>query len=129
MAAGLQDPVGGLGAAGLDRLAMAIVQEGDASGLSQELKERTFRYTRLSTIGGFLRRPNTVFLIGYPRGRSAELMRVLTVNCRTRLEPMAMPLVPEGAAISLIALAEPIPEVPVGGATVFEFEVERFERL
>ena len=46
------------------KLLVAIVQDADVNPLVDELTEKKFRLTRLSTTGGFLKAGNTTLLIG-----------------------------------------------------------------
>ena len=108
------------------KLFIAIVQDEDADGLAAALVEEGFRFTRLSTAGGFLRRGNVTFLLGVEQERIGALLAVVRRNAKTRMQ-IASPI---PAMMEPGELAVPYPvEVQVGGATMFVFDVERFERL
>jgi len=62
-------------------------------------------------------------LIGFPRGQEADTVAALNQSCRRRVEHIAAPL--ESAAMPLPA---PVP-VTVGGATIFVFDIERYEEI
>jgi uncharacterized protein YaaQ len=77
--------------------------------------------TQLPSTGGFFGRSNATLLIGLEEGQEASVVKALEKSCRRRVEYIASPI--EGFPGGL---AEPIP-ITIGGATVFVFEVERFE--
>jgi uncharacterized protein YaaQ len=108
------------------KLIMSIVNNDDARGLIQKLLEEGYRATRMATTGGFLREGNTTILSGVEDDQVASVMRIIRENCRTRMMYVnPLPPVAEPGALSV-----PTPvEVEVGGATVFVFDVERFERF
>jgi len=78
---------------------------------------------RLPTTGAFLGRRNVTLLVGLPKNRLAEAVKVIGEQCRQRVEYISTPL--EGAPMP-IPIATPI---PVGGATVFAIKAERFEEF
>jgi uncharacterized protein YaaQ len=60
-------------------------------------------------------------LIGIEEGQEASVVKALEKSCNRRVEYVASPI--EGFPGGL---AEPI-QITIGGATIFVFEVERFE--
>ncbi len=108
------------------KLFLAIVQDEDAGGLSDSLVEARFGFTRINTAGGFLRKGNVTFLMGVEEERIGELLALVRRNATTRMQIVS----PVPAMMEPGELAVPYPvEVQVGGATMFVFDVERFERL
>jgi uncharacterized protein YaaQ len=79
--------------------------------------------TRVQTMGGFLRQPNHLLLVGIPQGKLEIAVEALRRACRARVEYLAAP--PDH---SVGPLGAPIP-VEVLGATVFTFEVDRYEEI
>jgi monovalent cation:H+ antiporter, CPA1 family len=110
-----------LGIAHVDRLISAIIQIQDADSAVHALDELGVAVTRLPSVGGFLGRSNVTLLIGLPAGKEEIVVATLQENCRRRVEFLASPV--EGTPIPI---ANPIP-VNVGGATIFSFEVEKYE--
>lgn len=105
----------------VNRLLAAVIQEQDRENAINALTKLGLLVTTLPSSGGFLGRRNAPLLIGFTAGQEEAVTRSLSASCRQRVEYLATPL--EG---SVAGLPEPIP-VTVGGATIFVFEVERFE--
>ncbi len=108
------------------KLVIAIVQSDDSGVLSDALRDNNYRWTLISTTGGFLREGNATFLIGVEEDAIESLLQLIQENCKTRTQlvnPMP-PVVEPGE----LYLAQPI-EVQVGGATVFVLDVARFEKF
>lgn len=108
------------------KLVLAIVQDEDANALSESLLAEHFSLTRISTAGGFLREGNVSFLLGVDEELLGQLLSIIRRNCVTRTQYVnPLPPIMEPGEFYM-----PYPvEVQVGGATVFVFEVERFEQL
>lgn len=107
----------------INRLVTAVVQEQDAENALSVLDKLGFSITRLPSSGGFLGRRNVTLLIGLTKGREAEVVQALYQSCRTRVEYVTLPL--EG---SPMPLTTPTP-ITVGGATLFAFDIERYEEV
>ena len=105
----------------VDRLMLAVVQDQDSEPAIRALKKKGIKVTRLASTGGFLGRRSATLLVGLSHGLEETVVKSLTKSCRTRVEYVTIPL--EGTPLPLPA---PTP-ITVGGATVFTFEVERFE--
>lgn len=106
-----------------NRLMVAVVQEQDVDAAMRALKKKEIGSTRLASIGGFLGRKSATLFIGLVAGQEAEIIDILRLNCRTRVEYVTIPL--EGSPLPLPA---PTP-ITVGGATVFIFDVDRYEEV
>ncbi len=108
------------------KLIMSIVNTDDAWDLIQALLRKGHRATIISTTGGFLREGNATVLSGVEDDQVASVLETIREHCHTRIQ-YVNPLPP---AIEPGELYMPTPmEVEVGGATVFIFEVERFEKF
>lgn len=112
-----------LGTANVERLMAAVVQLQDADTAAEALEAMDVAVTRFPSVGGFLGRTNVTLLVGLPAGMEDRVVRRLEQACRKRVEYLAAPV--EG---SPIPIGEPI-AVNVGGATIFSFEVERYEEF
>jgi len=85
------------------------------------LIEKGYRATKISTTGGFLRHSNWMVLIGVEDDREVEaVLEVIRSHCHTRRQLVYPSEAPH--------TSEPI-EVEVGGAIVFVWDVDRYERL
>ncbi|MBA2290557.1 MAG: cyclic-di-AMP receptor [Chloroflexia bacterium] len=108
------------------KLVIAVVQGKDVDRLLSALGAERFQATQVSSAGGFLRESNVTLLIGIEDESVPRVREVIKDNCHSRthfVNPL-MPIVEPGEAMS----ATPV-EVPVGGATVFVVDVQRFERF
>jgi uncharacterized protein YaaQ len=107
----------------INRLMIVVVQEQDFDKANRAINELGISTTRLASSGGFLGRRNVTLLIGFTAGQEAAIVETLNENCRSRVEYIATPL--EGTALHL---PTPMP-VPVGGATIFTFEIDDYREL
>jgi monovalent cation:H+ antiporter, CPA1 family len=104
----------------IDCLVAAVIQETDQENAANALTKLGMSITQLPSTGGFLTTRNATMLIGLRHGQEEMLVNALDKSCRKRVVYLSTP-VPEWGVAS-----PPIP-VSVGGATIFTFEVERFE--
>lgn len=107
------------------KLVIAIVQNDDASSLTDALSQRGFSATVFSTSGGFLREGNSTVLIGVPEEKVEAVLALVRENCHARtqrLNPLPSAIEPPGAPATQAV------EVRIGGAVVFVLDVEGFER-
>lgn len=107
------------------KLIICIVQDQDSGSLIDDLTEKNYRITKLSTTGGFLKAGNTTLLIGVDEEEIKPVLKIIEDNCKTR-----------ELTTSLLTVTMPgdtyIPfplEVKVGGATVFILDVEQYIRV
>jgi uncharacterized protein YaaQ len=108
------------------KLIMSIVNTDDARDLIEALLRKGHRATVISTTGGFLREGNATVLSGVEDDQISSVLEIIRENCHTRIQ-YVNPLPP---AIEPGELYMPTPmEVEVGGATVFIFGIERFEKF
>ena len=107
----------------INRLITAVVQEQDIDNAINILNKLGFYTTRLPSSGGFLGRRNATLLIGLIQGQEEKVSHALYQSCRSRVEYVTLPL--EG---SPMPLPTPTP-ITVGGATIFAFDVERYEEI
>lgn len=105
----------------IDLLMTAVVQDQDIDKAIKALNEAGVEVTLLASSGGFLGRHNATLLVGLEANQEKAALAALSQACRRRVEYVATSL--EGAPFHM-PLSTPI---SVGGATVFTFEVERFE--
>lgn len=107
------------------KLVIAIVQDADVNPLVDELTEKKFRLTRLSTSGGFLKAGNTTLLVGVDDDKLNEVLSIIEKNCKEReITTSLLTVTMPGDAFIPYPL-----EVKVGGATVFVLNVDQFVRI
>ncbi len=100
-----------------------IVQAQDAENAEGALEELGFSVTRLPSYGGFLGRRNATLLVALQASRRKDALDALHETCRQRVEYIAVPL--ESAPLPL---PTPTP-ITIGGATIFEMEIEHYEEV
>ena len=107
----------------VDRLLSAIIQERDLENALSALTKLGFSVTHLPSSGGFLGRRNLTLLIGLSKGQESLAVEALSNSCKKRVDYLSLPIESE-----TVTLPSPIP-VDVGGATIFVFDVERYEEF
>lgn len=109
------------------KMIITIVQGKDANTLMDSLVAKRFGVTKINTSGGFLRESNVTLLVGVDDQRVEEVLRVIRATCHVRnryINPMPPMTEPGGE----FYVPTPV-EVPVGGATIFVLEVDKYIRL
>lgn len=105
---------------------VAIVQSDDVGSLTDALREKNFQSTLISSTGGFLREGNATLFIGVEDDQVDTVLEIIRENCTTRTQFVnPMPPVMEPGELYM---PQPV-EVQVGGATIFVYNVERYEKL
>ncbi len=104
-------------------LMFVIIQEQDYENANSALNRLGFSVTHIPSAGGFLSRRNITLLIGVQEGREATAVRTLQNSCKKRVEFLSQPWknLP-------LPLSTPI-SIPVGGATIFMFEIESYDEF
>ena len=107
------------------KLLVCIVQDSDAAPLTEDLVENQFRVTRLPSTGGFLKSGNTTLLLGVEEVQVHDALDIIRRNCSRRktIAPM-MSLQIDPSSYSSIPI-----EIEVGGATVFQLDIDQMYRL
>jgi len=103
------------------QLMMVIIQRRDYEAASNALSLQGIPVTFIESRGGFLRKPNVLMLVGIPLGQLEDAVAALNRSCQSRVEYLATP------NEYMPSLAGTPVEVNVQGATVFTFNVERYE--
>jgi uncharacterized protein YaaQ len=111
---------GSLNRVNVNRMMMVVIQEQDVENAVSALVKLGVAITNLPSTGGYLNQRNSTLIIGLANGQEPAVVQSLKKSCRQRVEYLSTPL--EGS----LAYVNPIP-ITVGGATIFSFEVERFE--
>lgn len=107
------------------KMLICMVQDSDAEALTEDLIDNKFRVTKLSSTGGFLKSGNTTLLLGLEDERVQEALEIIGNNCKRRsaITPMMNPELDIGMYQSI-----PI-EIEIGGATVFQLDIDSMYRL
>jgi CPA1 family monovalent cation:H+ antiporter len=96
-----------------------VIQESDVENVIAVLNRLGTPITRISSSGGFLGRKNTTLLVGVPEGKDTEIINAISKVSRQRIEYVPSPIESSGVPST----------VTVGGATIFTFDVERYEEI
>ena len=107
------------------RLLLSIVQLDDAASLLKAITSRGLRATRIDSVGSFLLEGNATILSIVASEQVPEVLTAIRETCRTRTRY----LLPVDELSFLGGRSRDVESVQVGGATVFELPVLRFEGL
>ncbi len=103
----------------IDGLQIIIVQEADVENVIASMNRLGLPVTRLSSTGSFLGRRNVTLLVGTFKNQEDNVKRAIARASRQRVEFLLNPGQDPDMSTS----------VTVGGATMFAFDVERYEVL
>lgn len=107
----------------ISKMIIAVIQAQDIDAAFTALKAVDISPTRLPSVGGFLGRRNATLLLGLKPDEVEKAQDALKESCRQRIEYLAVPL--ESAPLPL---PTPTP-INVGGATIFNIDIENFEEF
>jgi CPA1 family monovalent cation:H+ antiporter len=107
----------------ITHLVSAVVQEEDSESVSNALAMRGIPSTHIQSRGGFLNQTSQVFLVGVPDGHLEEVVAAVEDASSGRVKYLEHPLADVGGP------DQGGQEVAVHGATVFVFDVDRYEEL
>lgn len=107
------------------KLLLIVVQDTDVNILMDDLVDKGFRVTKLSSTGGFLKSGNTTIFMGVEDEQLDECIQIIESNCRKRKTTTAM-MNPnmQGAMFQTFPV-----EIEIGGATVFILNVDQFLKI
>jgi uncharacterized protein YaaQ len=108
----------------IDRLVVIIASIEQSHQLSQELIEHDFYFTRVDNASGLIVDAAVCLMVGIPLNRMNLLTRLIKACCEPRLK-----FIPARLANQAMQIPPVMIEAQVGGATVYTFEVEQFERF
>lgn len=106
------------------KLIVAILQSRDFANLRNELMEKKYPVTLLSSSGGFLKGGNSTVLIGVEEKEVPSVLEIIESNCQRRAKVTTPPTMGNKMPVSGIPV-----EVAVGGATVFVLDVDQFLKM
>ena len=107
----------------IDTLLIVIIQSQDADLAIHTLGKFGQKVTKLPSVGGFLRRRNTMLFIALAQEDREAILEILKDTCQQRVEFIAVPL--ESTPLPLPA---PTP-INVGGAICFSLDIEHYEEI
>lgn len=104
-------------------LLFVVVQQKDLETTSSALLSQGIPVTHIASSGGYLRKPNNLLVVGIPEGKMEQVIQTLEKSTKGMIDYLVE--VPEDLPI---AAGAPVP-IEVHGASVFAFEVERYEEI
>ncbi len=108
------------------KLLIAVINRRDDRHLRDALIEGGFRFTEVSSTGGFLREGNVTMLIGVEEADLERILSLIREHCHAREE--VVNVAPPDTRLYAAPIGEPM-TVQVGGAQVFILDVERVVRI
>lgn len=104
-------------------LLFVVIQQKDLESTSSALATQGIPVTHISSSGEYLKKPNNLLLVGIPEGKLGQVVSTLEKSTSGSVDYQSGPF--EDLPI---ATGVPIP-INVRGATVFAFDVERYEEI
>lgn len=109
------------------KLIYAIIRNDNEDDVTAALNSEHFIITKLSTVGGFLRKGNVTLLIVTEDDRVEEAINVIKKECGQSQDiTVNMPYISGTGMMNSSTV--PV-KVKIGGATVFVTDVEKFEKF
>ncbi len=109
------------------KLIFAVVNGDDSAAVSKALAKNGFRATKLASSGSCLRSATSTFGLCGEANAGDSVIGIVEQKCHHRKQ--FVPSTPTyGSPLTGQMPSMPL-EVPVGGATVFVTNIERFEKL
>ena len=109
------------------KLVYAIVRTDNEDDVIAELAKNRFGITKLSTIGGFLKKGNTTLLIGTEDDQVDQVIDIIKKECGKRQKITVN--VPYMSGTAMVNYGTMPMTVEIGGATIFVTDVDRFEKI
>lgn len=107
----------------ISQLLLVIIQQKDLETTSTTLASQGIPVTHIASTGGFMKKPNNLLVIGIPDGKLELVVGTLEKTTSGTVDYQS-----EALADLPITTGAPIP-IKVSGATVFAFDVERYEEI
>ena len=104
------------------KLLIVVVDRRDIAHLREALIESGFRFTEVSSTGGFLREGNVTLLAGVEPDQVEAVLQLIQAHCHAREQ--LVNVAPPDTRLYGDAVGQPM-TVSIGGAQVFILDVER----
>lgn len=108
----------------VNQLVIANVSGSQAGVLVERLLRDGFYVTQIDSSGGILYEAAVTLIIGLDRARLPRVTEHIRECCRLRRR-----FIPAHVEAPLLEVQPVMIEAEVGGATIYAFDVERFEQL
>jgi len=93
------------------KLIICIVQDQDSGSLIDDLTQKEFRVTKLSSTGGFLKSGNTTLFIGVEEDKIDNVVELIKKECSSK------------------KLKSDNGEITVGGANLFIVDIDQYMKI
>ena len=110
------------------KLIMAIIGSEAADDLVYELNQNSFFVTKLSTMGGFLKKKSTTLMLGVDDSHVEEAITIIKKMSGTREQLVYTPPTMAGNCCPTVNMTVPM-NMKVGGSTIFVMNVEDFQKF
>jgi len=110
------------------KLVIIITHQENSKNLEEVLVKKKFQFTKLETIGGFLRKENITYLVGTEDKNTESVLEIVKKTCKSSEEIVESPWIIDGQLGEMV-IPESQTKVKVGGATVFVVKTEKFVKI
>lgn len=110
------------------KMIIAIIGSEDADDLVYELNQNSFFVTKLSTLGGFLKKKSTTLMLGVDEARVSDAIGIIKKMSGTREQLVYTPPTMAGNCCPTVNMTVPM-NMKVGGSTIFVINVEDFQKF
>ncbi|MBU1166965.1 cyclic-di-AMP receptor [Patescibacteria group bacterium] len=110
------------------KLIIIITHDENAKDLEATLLEKRYSLTKLDSVGGFLQKKNTTFLLATKKEKVDEVIELTKKVAKTKEETVSAPVFSGDGMESMLASGSQV-TVEVGGAMVFVMPLERMEKI
>ena len=110
------------------KMIIAIIGSEDADDLVYELNQHSFFVTKLSTMGGFLKKKSTTLMLGVEDERVEDAISIIKKMSGAREQLVYTPPTMAGNCCPTVNMTVPM-NMKVGGATLFVINVEDFQNF
>jgi uncharacterized protein YaaQ len=110
------------------KLVIIITHKENSKNLEEALVKEKFQFTKLETIGGFLRKKNITYLLGAKDNQVELVLKTIKKTCKTHEEIVGSPWFTTGQPGEVL-IPNGQTKVKVGGATVFVVKTDKFIKV
>ncbi|MBU1178551.1 cyclic-di-AMP receptor [Patescibacteria group bacterium] len=110
------------------KLLIIITHQKNTKQLEEEFIKQKVQFTKMETMGGFLRKKNYTYLVGTEPKNVDKVTKITRRACHSQEEIAETPWFVEGQPGEVV-IPESQTKVKVGGATIFVVETDKIEKI
>lgn len=110
------------------KLVIIITHQKNTEQLEEEFIKQKIQFTKMETMGGFLRKKNMTYYVGVEDKQVEEIVELTKKNCRGQEEIAETPWFVTGQPEEMV-IPESQTKVKVGGATIFVLDVNEMIKI